>query len=97
MNYFNYANVLIENGIYYSGISYAPTYNKIVGSSTILSTTVQINEIYRPDKIAQRIWGIDDSWVLDIINGFRNGIKEYEFGTTINYVSLAQLKNAGIF
>ena len=96
MNYFNYGNLYIENNQPYIGISYAPNALDIQGTELLQYTKVKSNEIYRPDKIAQRLWGVDDSWPLDILNNFKNGIKEYTLDTEIAYVSTASLKAIGL-
>ena len=96
MHFFDYASTYLEDGQFYKGLSYTPSAADIIGTETVLYTYVKANEIYRPDKIAQRLWGYDDSWVLDILNNFNNGIKEYTLGTRISYISKVRMRNLGL-
>ena len=53
---------------------------------------IQPNEQFRPDKICEKLY--DDpslGWVLDDINHFKHGIKEYLPGKKIKYLSKATL------
>lgn len=98
MQLFDYSSPNIEDGQYFAGISYFPTPTEILGQDTeIFTTIVKTNEIYRPDKISQRIWQTADlSWVLDIINNFETGVKEYALGVEIRYVSTQRLRDLGL-
>ncbi len=86
-----------EDGTPFAGISYHPTARDIVGDGEALRTTVLDSEHLRPDKVAKRLWGLQDaSWILDAINGFDNGIREYARGAEVSYVSLKRLRNIGL-
>jgi len=95
----DYSQLALDSttGIYFAGISYFPTVTEIVDDDIIYTTEILSSENYRPDKIADRLWGIPDlSWVLDVLNDFQEGIQEYKRGVTIKYVSFDRLKKAGI-
>lgn len=98
MRMFDYSNIAVDTdtGLYFAGISYFPTVLEIIGDGIVYTTQILGEENYRPDKIADRLWGIPDlNWVLDILNDFQNGIQEYTRNTTIQYVSLEQLRKIG--
>jgi len=86
-----------ENNLPFSGISYFPTSTELFKDTDILYTEVMNDESYRPDKIAYRLWQSQNiSWILDVLNDFENGIKEYKRGTSLKYVSVTRLKAIGI-
>jgi hypothetical protein len=97
MKLFDYSNVMLDNNEYFAGISYFPIKEQIIGDDVVSITQVSLHEQYRADLIADRLWGLPDlNWVLDILNDFETGIKEYKVNTEIKYVSLLQLKKIGI-
>lgn len=90
MNYFQFAKVFIDetlqDGIPYRGISY-PNRSITINKEKLLSTTVGTNEIYRSDKISYRIYGTSSLfWLIDHVNNFKHGFKEYALGSTILYI-----------
>lgn len=100
MQLFDYSNLNFDTKkqLYFAGISYFPTAFTILGENTeVLYTNVKANEIYRPDKISQRLWQTPDlSWVLDLLNDFETGIREYSFDTELRYVTANRLRDVGI-
>lgn len=77
-----------------SSISYPPDFPI---ERSLLKTTVQANEIFRPDKIAFRLY--DNplmSWVIDEVNNFYNGFSEYYINREIFYPSTEALDIMGI-
>jgi hypothetical protein len=95
----DYSLLAVDNkkGIQFAGISYFPTPEEIFGDDIVYTTTVESDEHYRPDKVADRLWNIPDlNWILDVLNGFENGIREYTMNTTIKYVTIDRLKKIGL-
>lgn len=99
MQLYDYSNLAIDTktGSAFAGISYFPTKKEIIGSGILYTTTIELREQYRPDKIADRLWMAPDlNWVLDILNDCTNGIKEYTSDKTIYYVTIDQLQSIGL-
>jgi hypothetical protein len=64
---------------------------------SLLKTTVSASEVYRPDKIAYRLYENPlMSWVIDEVNGFYNGFSEYYINREIYYPSTDALDIMGI-
>lgn len=90
-NYFQFANIFtdetMKDNIRYRGIAY-PGRSIAIDKSKLLETTVETNEIFRSDKIAYRIYGTSQLfWLLDHVNNFKHGFKEYYLGAKILYIS----------
>ena len=61
-----------------------------------LKTYVLQNEQYRPDLISYRLLGnVNYSWVLDEMNNFYHGFKDYEIGREIFYLRKEDLRGMG--
>lgn len=89
-NYFQFAKIfsdeILKDNILYRGISY-PNRSVTIDKSNLLSTTVGTNEVFRSDKIAHRIYGTSQLfWLIDHVNNFKHGFKEYTLGATILYI-----------
>jgi len=98
MKLHDYSRIAIDQtGQMFAGISWFPTPTEIFGTDAPLQTTILDSEDFRPDKIAKRLWGAPDlSWVLDVLNGFTNGISEYSRKTVILYVPLKRMHTIGL-
>lgn len=84
----------IDYNIQYSGVAYIPS----LKAKTYQYTVVYPNEAFRPDIIALRILGDQNlSWILDEINGFEHGIKEYTMNREIKYLKPSTIETAGIY
>lgn len=94
--FFSYADNLTDeddSDKVYLGISYVPD----MRADNYKKHIVKEDEVYRPDKIALKLYNSQDaSWILDIINGFEHGIEEYTIGAEIKYLSKIKLEDAGI-
>lgn len=78
-----------------SGISYIPDFYTYSNNYKI--HVIENYEEYRPDKIAYNLWSNQLlSWVLNQINFFTHGIKEYTAGKEINYLDANILRDIGI-
>lgn len=99
MRFFDYSTVELEEdtGELFSGISYFPTPTEIFGDEIVRTTELRADEIYRPDKLAKRLWGVPNAnWILDILNDFETGIKEYTKNVEIKYVTAERLRSLGL-
>lgn len=77
-----------------SSVSYPPDFPLV---KSLLKTTVDSSEIFRPDKIAYRLYGNPlMSWVIDEVNSFYNGFSEYYINREIYYPSTDALEIMGI-
>jgi len=95
-NYFASLETLYdEKNVPYNGV-----FNNIdfrIYESYYKSYKILADEQYRPDKIAWKLLGSQDfSWILDLINNFENGIKEYEQNKIIKYLDMQFLINMGV-
>jgi len=91
MHYFNFSQIFLDqtlkDNIPYRGISY-PNRSIKIDKERLLSTTVGTGEIYRSDKISYRIYGTSDLfWLIDHVNNFKHGFKEYYLGAEILYIA----------
>jgi hypothetical protein len=89
-NYFQFAQIFsdetIKDNILYRGISY-PSRVIPFDKSNLLSTVVETNEIFRSDKVSFRIYGTSQLfWLLDHVNNFKHGFREYAHGAEILYI-----------
>lgn len=90
-NEIEYKNLVLS----ISGLSYFPDFYSY--KNYFLEHIIKPEEAYRPDKIAYNLWGNQRaSWILDAINNFTHGIKEYEKNKSIYYLSKDILVNLGI-
>jgi hypothetical protein len=61
-----------------------------------LTTYVLQNEQYRPDLISYRLFNnVNYAWVIDEMNNFYHGFKDYEAGKKIFYLKKEDLKSLG--
>lgn len=61
-----------------------------------LKTYVFQNERFRPDLISLRLFNnVNYSWILDEMNDFYHGFKEYEIGREIFYLKKEDLESIG--
>jgi len=61
-----------------------------------LKTYVNNNEQYRPDLISYRLFNnVNYSWIIDEMNNFYHGFKDYESGKEIFYLKLEDLQDLG--
>ena len=90
MNFFNNCG-LIDNHL---GIVNIPIFPK---KSHFLKTMVLQNEQYRPDLVSYRLFkNTNYSWIIDEMNDFYHGFKEYEIGRQIFYLKKEDLVDLGI-
>ena len=90
MNFFKNC-VIIENAISICRIKQFPK------KEHWLKTFVQQNERYRPDMISYRLFNnVNYAWVLDEMNDFYHGFKDYEIGKEIFYLKAEDLQELGI-
>ena len=90
MNFFNNCGI-IDN---YIGIGKIPTFPK---KEHFLKTMVLQNEQYRPDLVSYRLFkNTNYSWIIDEMNDFYHGFKEYEIGRQIFYLKKEDLTDLGI-
>jgi hypothetical protein len=91
MNFFD--NCGFINGEYV-GFSSFPSFPK---REHFLKTMVLQNERYRPDLISYRLFGtVYCGWILDEMNNFYHGFKDYEIGREIFYLKKGDLEGLGI-
>jgi hypothetical protein len=65
-------------------------------SKHFLITTVAQNEQYRPDLISFRLFqNVNYAWILDEMNNFYHGFKDYESGIEIFYLKKEDLMSLG--
>jgi len=84
-----------EDEILFKGITYTPDLSEY--SDYFKTHTITEMEEFRPDKIANKLWYQEDAaWVLNEINYFQHGIKEYIRGKEIKYLERDILVNLGI-
>lgn len=96
MKFFDYSEGITDGTNVFAGISRFPQISEIIAYGT-LTTTISHSEMYRADRVADRLWGDPElAWVLDILNGFETGINEYELNREIMYVSYDSLRRLGI-
>jgi hypothetical protein len=77
----------------YVGLSRISLFPK---SKHFLRTYVSQNEQYRPDLISYRLFeSVNYSWVLDEMNNFYHGFKEYTSGREIFYLRKEDLRDLG--
>lgn len=82
-------NVLINS------IAYVPNFS--LYSKYYLKYQIPVFNEYRPDKISYELYNTPYlDWVLNEINYFTHGIKEYKRNTIINYLDITILKTLGI-
>lgn len=96
LNYFDNMEILYdEKNIPYTGIFNDIDFRKY---KTYFKTyRIKPEEQYRPDKIAWKLLKSQDlSWILDSINNFETGIKEYTQDRIIYYLDIQFLNNLGI-
>lgn len=81
--------------IYCNGIAYVPDFS--LYQQYFLQYTIPAHHEYRPDKISMELYSTPYlDWVLNEINYFTHGIKEYKKNTTINYLDVQILRTIGI-
>jgi hypothetical protein len=86
------------NGVIHniSMIAYTPDFSKYKDYYEIFKITSEYE--YRPDKIANKLWANQRAaWILNAINGFTHGMKEYESGKSIFYLNADILTLMGVF
>lgn len=82
-----------EDGVLRTAIAVIP---KMPIEGMILDT-VGSDETYRPDKIADRLFGDPSlSWVIDEANNWYNGLSEYRIGRQFYYPDESTLRLMGI-
>ena len=78
-----------------NGISYPLDFS--IHKASYKKYVIKPEEQYRPDKLAFNLWGNQKlDWILDEINFFSHGIKEYTAGTEINYLEKEYLRLIGV-
>lgn len=97
-NAFEYATtVFSRNNEIFLQRHTGPIYHPKFPTSGYIIHTVEINEQYRPDKIAYLYYGFAGlHWVLDAVNSFYNGFSEYTEGTEIKVPLKQTLFDLGI-
>lgn len=61
-----------------------------------LITVIQQNEEYRPDLVSYRLFqNVGYSWILDEMNNFYHGFKDYTSGKEIFYLKKEDLETLG--
>lgn len=94
MSFFNFCSI-IEDNKSYVGLSNIPQFPK---KEHFLKTYVLQNEQYRPDLVSYRLFNnVKYSWILDEMNNFYHGFKEYEIGRIIYYLKKENLEDLGFF
>jgi hypothetical protein len=72
------------------------TIAKFPKSKHFLKTNVLQNEQYRPDMVSYRLFNnVNYAWVIDEMNNFYHGFKDYESGKEIFYLRKEDLKALG--
>jgi hypothetical protein len=96
MKYFENNTLLSDDEDFktYRGVN---TYSLSYSLGDLSIYEIQPNEQFRPDKICDKLYNDPSiTWVLDDINNFKHGIKEYLPGKKIKYLSKAILTRNGI-
>lgn len=97
MNFYDYADVYLDrtNNRQFKGVSYPINFLQYKQFFQVHEITKE--QQYRPDKIAYSLTGSDSrAWILDVINGFTHGIREYTAGRKIFYLPEEKLINLGL-
>jgi hypothetical protein len=62
-----------------------------------LITVIQQNEQYRPDLVSYRLFqNVNYGWILDEMNNFYHGFKDYTSGREIFYLKKEDLETLGL-
>ena len=93
--FFDSAGILYDdNNVRFRDIVNVPSFEKYKDQYKIHTITPQ--EEYRPDLIAWNLWDNEKlAWILDSINGFIHGYREYTSGTQIYYLEADVLQKIG--
>lgn len=94
MNFFSKAGVIFDNNnVPYSNLAIIEQFPL---KKHFLKTYVLQNEQYRPDLISFRLFNnVNYAWVIDEMNNFYHGFKEYEAGREIFYLKKEDLNALG--
>jgi hypothetical protein len=95
MSYFDNVNFINdqEDNIVYVGLTKT---NVFPNKKHFLSTYVLQNEQYRPDLVSYRLFqNVNHAWIIDEMNNFYHGFKEYETGRKIFYLTKTDLIGLG--
>lgn len=89
--YYERYNMILQT----SGIAYIPDFS--LYKEYFKSYTIPTYQAYRPDKIVFELWGNQFLvWILNAINNFDDGIKEYTSNRVIYYLEKNVLQNIGV-
>lgn len=95
MNFFDTTGFIYDSqdDTTYIGLS---KINNFPNKKHFLITYVLQNEQYRPDLISFRLFqNVNFAWILDEMNNFYHGFKEYEVGKRIFYLKRSDLEDLG--
>lgn len=94
MSYFEYCSTVTDSdNVDRLSYGYTPQFPVV---SSMLVSTVQENERFRPDKVAYRLYGNPLlSWVVDEANSWYH-FSNYEVGTQFYYPSSTALEVMGV-
>lgn len=96
MNFFDNCEIIVDEsdyGVSYIGLSNILTFPK---KENFLKTYVLQNEKYRPDLVSYRLFNnVNYAWIIDEMNNFYHGFKEYEIGRQIFYLKKDDLRALG--
>lgn len=94
----DFSNIILDkrsdgSNVLYSSISYSP---RLPLKESMRRTTIAANEVYRPDKIALRLYNNPLlSWILDEANSFYS-FSDYTINKEIYYPTTEALDLMGI-
>ena len=93
MRFFNNCSIINDGERSYLTLANIDVFPK---KEHFLKTYVLQNEQYRPDLISYRLFdNVYCSWILDEMNNFYHGFKEYEIGREIFYLKKDDLRALG--
>jgi len=91
------ANTILTDDETYESYRGVNSYNIIYNLADIGTYDILPEDKFRPDKISFTLYGTPDLfWLLDDLNNFKHGIKEYVPGKTIKYYSRDVLISNGL-
>lgn len=96
MNLYDFNTILTDEDTFasYRGVN---SYNIAYRPADIGTYDILPEDKFRPDKISFNLYGTPDLfWLLDDLNNFKHGVKEYIPGRTIKYYSRNALISSGI-
>lgn len=89
MNFFNNCRIV-------DGVISICSIRQFPKSKHFLKTYVLQNENYRPDLVSYRLFNnVNYAWILDEMNNFYHGFKDYETGKEIFYLKKEDLEDLG--